>query len=190
MNYFFSLSTMRSHLVIFSFPLLFLSNWTYCHQILAWPFSLAFANLTLSGSLISSYSKYSSSSLIQSINSSSFRFPKNTPTSIVGLFSNLLMALKSLSSTWFRTSPWTSPSNPISSSSFSSSLSSPTTIFVPLRSFSYNVWTCLWRALTYSRLIASTLPPCSLHEGIFLTQTHNHIVLVKTTAQLALCLHT
>ena len=48
--------------------------------------------LTLSGSSISSYSKYSSNLLIQSINSSGLRFPKNVRTLNLGLFPILVMA--------------------------------------------------------------------------------------------------
>lgn len=117
MNYLFSLATIYSHLVILSFPFLFHSNETSCHQIFTCPFSFAFTNLTLLGSSISSYSKYSSSSLIQLIKSTRLRFPENVGTSGLGLFPILEMALKSFSSSRFRTA-----SNLAFSSTSSSSL--------------------------------------------------------------------
>ena len=54
-----------------------------------WPFSLAFINLTLSGSSICSYSKYYFSSLIQSINSFGLSFPKKCGNIKLTSFSNL-----------------------------------------------------------------------------------------------------
>ena len=161
MNFCFILATILSYLVILSFPLLFRSNWTSYHQTFAWPFSLASANFTLSGSSISSCSKYSSSSLIQLINSFGLSFLENVGTLNLGLFPILVRALKSFSSSGFKTSSSYS-SWFTCSSSLSSSLSSLMARFIPLCIYSCNASIYLWRAQK-----PSAITPTALHAGIF-----------------------
>ena len=104
-NLSFSLVTIMSQVFTLSFPFFTLSTCILSHHNEAWPFSFRKVDFTLSGSYISSISKYLSISMAQPIKYSRFRLPEKVDTSIANLpfisnntFKNLSLSSSSTSS--------------------------------------------------------------------------------------------